>query len=133
MGEYEIYDEVSKKVLDSVQVGDLVKFNDWAAAYRVKGVSENYFVAARKMFGQVGYTICEKKRWPGIRYNAMRGGMYHIGPDNLIFGWPEGYDFDNEEVMERYLRALETERIAISERRGCPVYRIEIKRVQSCE
>lgn len=131
--EYEIYTEITKAVLDSVKPGDLVKFNDWKLPYRVKGVSENYFVAARKMFGKTSYTICEIKPWPGIKHNAMTGGMFHIGPDNMVFGWggwPDGheYDFDDEDATVEYLKALENGEIAISERRGCPIHSIAIKR-----
>lgn len=56
--EYEIHTEITKALLDSVKPGDLVMFNDWKNPYRVKGVSENFFVAARKMFGKTSYTIC---------------------------------------------------------------------------
>lgn len=130
---YEIFHEITKELLDRVKVGDLVKFNDWVIPYRVKGVSENYFVAARKMFGKTYYSICEKKPWPGIRYNAMRGGMFHIGPDDMIFGWcgwPWGheYDFDNAEATAGYLKALEDGEMSISIRRGCPVFTMAIKR-----
>lgn len=131
--EYEVYTDVTKDVLNSVKPGDLVKFNDWKRPYRVKGVSENYFVAAMKMFGQNWYTICEIKRWPGVRYNAMIGGMFHIGPDNMVFGWggwPDGheYDFDDQNATAEYLKALELGDIEISQRRACPVYSIAIKR-----
>lgn len=130
---YTVYNEVTKAVLDSVEPGDLVKFNDWKNPYRVKGVSENYFVAARKMFGKTSYTICETKPWPGIKHNAMTGGMFHIGPDDMVFGWGgwhdgHGYDFDDKNATFEYLKALESGEIAISERRGCPVYSIAIKK-----
>lgn len=125
---YEVYENVSKDVLDSVQVGDLVKFNDWKIAHRVKGVSDNYFVTARNAFGQTLYSVCEKKPWPGIRYNAMVGGMFHIGPDNMIFGWTGGYDFDDADNTSKYLEAFESGKIELSMRRGCPVYSMAIKR-----
>lgn len=127
---YVIHEEITKEVLDTVQVGDLVKCNDWTVPYRVKGVSENYFVMVRKQFGKTSYSICEKKPWPGTRHNAMTGGMFHIGPDHWIFGWtgwPHGYDFDNKAGMEKYLQSLESGETAISERRGCPLTRIAIK------
>ena len=131
MSGYTVHEKITKEVLDSVEVGDLVKFQDWRAPYRVKGVSENYFVAARKIGHGVSYTICEKKPWPGVRHNAMRGGMFHIGPDHWIFGWigwENGYDFDDKEAVERYLQSLETGETAISERKGCPILLIAIKK-----
>jgi len=127
MSGYTIYEEITKEVLDGVKVGDLVKCNDWTVPYRVKGVSEHYFVMTRKQFGATYYSICEKKPWPGIRHNAMTGGMFHIGPDHWIFGWIGGYDFDDQENMAEYLNSLEAGETAISERRGCPLTSIAIK------
>ena len=125
---YEIYTEITKELLDSVKVGDLVKCNDWKVPFRVKGVSENYFVMARKTFGQTDYSICEKKPWPGIRHNAMTGGMFHISTDDWIFGWSGGYDFDDQQNMAAYLASLEKGETCISERRGCPLTTMVIKR-----
>lgn len=125
---YEIHREITKELLDSVKVGDLVKCNDWKIPYRVKGVSENYFVMARKMFGRVAYSICEKKPWRGFRHNAMTGGMFHIGPDHWVFGW-HSYDFDDQENMAEYLDSLEKGETCISERRGCPLTTMAIKRI----
>lgn len=125
---YETYSNPTKAQLDSVEVGDLVRCNDWKAPYRVKGVSPNYFVMARKMFGEWCYSICEKKVRTAGDYNAMRSGMFHISTDNMVFGYVDGYDFDNEEWMAGYLKALETGEIELSERKGCPVYSISIKK-----
>ena len=130
---YEIYHEITKELLDGVKVGDLVKFNDWVIPFRVKGVSENYFVAARKMFGKTCYSVCEKKPWEGIRYNAMRGGMFHIGPDDRIFGWsgwPYGreYDFDDADATAAYLADFENGDIELSGRRTTAIYTMAIKR-----
>ena len=126
---YEVYTNITKKVLDSVQVGDLVKCNHWKLAYRVKGVSANYFVMARNMFGQTSYSICEKKPREAGRYNAMTPGMYHIGPDSWIFGWRDfSYNFDNFLAVVEYLDSLERGETEISERRGCALYRIAIKK-----
>ena len=125
---YEAYTEITKEVLDKVQVGDLVKINDWKAPYRCKGVSENYFVVTRNAFGNVYYSICEKNPWPGIKHNAMTGGMFHISTDDLVFGWSGGYNFDDQDNMREYLQALEAGEIGLSERRGCPVTYIAIKK-----
>lgn len=135
---YEHHKEITKEILDSVQVGDLVKCNDWKKPLRVKGVSENYFVMARKAFGETLYSICEKNPWGGTRYNAMCGGMFHIGTDNMIFGWfgwNEGraYDFDDSEAVGRYLQALESGEIEVSVRRAVPLYEIAIKKERKHE
>lgn len=133
--QYEIYENVTKAILDSVQAGDLVKCNGWKTPLEVKGVSANYFVMAEKIDGEQYYSICEKKPWPGIKHNAMTGGMFHISTDYWLFGWPgweigNSYDFDNKKKVEEYLQSLEKGETKLSERNGCPVHRIEIKRME---
>lgn len=125
---YETHYNPLKSQLDSVEVGDLVKCNGWKVPYRVKGVSPNYFVMARKQFGNWYYSICEKKMRTAGDYNAMRSGRYHISTDNMIFGYVDGYDFDNSEWMAGYLNALETGKIELSERNGRALYSISIKK-----
>lgn len=119
---------ITKDVLDTVEVGDLVKCNGWKVPYRVKGVSENYFVMARKQFGEWYYSICEKKLRTAGQYNAMMPGMFHISVDNMVFGYADGYGFDNAEWMAGYLDALETGKIELSERKGCALNSIHIKK-----
>ena len=127
--EYEVYDTITKEILDSVQVGDLVKINDWKMPYRVKGVSENYFVMTRKQFGDNWYSVCEKKPWEGLRYNAMIGGMFHIGTDNLVFGMPDGdYSFNDAAKTKDYLQSFENGESELSMRTSVPITRIAIKR-----
>lgn len=126
--EYQNYTEITKELLDSVQVGDLVKCNDWKVPYRVYGVSENYFVMARRMFKNWCYSVCEKKPWPGIRHNAMTGGMFHIGTDNWIFGYIGGYDFTDPDNAKEYLDCFENGETELSVRRSCPLESISIKK-----
>lgn len=134
---YKIYTEITKELLDSVREGDLIKVNDWTAPYKVMGVSENYFVMQRYNFGKLWYSVCEKKPWPGIRHNAMRGGMFHVSTDNWIFGSPvffEGeYDFTNKEKTDAYLQTFERGEAALSERRGYPITQIAIKKAAKKE
>lgn len=135
--QYEQHEIITKELLDSIKVGDLVKVNDWKNPMRVKGVSENYFVMARKVFGSVIYSVCEKIPWPGIMYNAMRGGMFHVGRDSWVFGWggwglDSEYDFDNAELTAAYLQSFEDadeERHSeLSCRNAMPIYTLQIKR-----
>lgn len=128
MGEYKTYDEITKELLDGIVVGDLVKVNDWKKPLRVKAVSENYFVMATKAFGKTIYSVCEKKRWDGIMYSAMRGGMFHVGRDSWIFGWLGGYDFDNPKTANKYLQSFERGKSELSPRSAIPIYEIHIKR-----
>lgn len=128
--EYNIYvnEEVTKSVLDKIQVGNLVKVNDWKRPMRVVGVSENYFCMIQKVCGKICYSVCEKKPWDGIRYNAMRGGMFHCGTDNMIFGYMDfDYQFDDEKQISGYLKAFETKEIELSARTSVPIYKLSIK------
>lgn len=130
---YEVHEEITKELLDSIQVGDMVKCNDWEQPMQVKGVSANYFVMTRNYFGRTMYSICEKKPWGGIRYNRMVGGMFHVGTDNWVFGWggwdPNGgYDFDDEKMTAKYLESLEQGVTELSMRTSIPLTSIAIKR-----
>lgn len=131
--QYIVHTEITKELLDSIQVGDLVKCNDWERPMRVKGVSDNYFVMARNLFGKTLYSICEKKPWGGIKHNRMTGGMFHIGTDHWVFGWggwdPDGgYDFDDEKKTALYLESLEQGVTELSHRTSVPLVRIAIRR-----
>ena len=125
---YTHYQNVAKKILDSVKVGNLIKINDCKRPMKVVGVSDNYFVMIQKVCGNICYSVCEKKSWDGIRYNAMRGGMYHCGTDNTVFGYGEfDYKFDDEKEIEKYLNGFEIGEIELSVRTAIPIYDLYIK------
>ena len=126
---YEHFKTIDKSILDTkIQVGKLVKINDWKKPLRVVGVSENYFVMKQNMFGKVLYSVCEKKPWGGIRHNSMIGGMFHCGTDNMVFGFIDfDYKFDNEQEIKRYLNAFESEEIELSHRKAVPIYDLYVK------
>jgi hypothetical protein len=135
--QYEVHKSITKEILDSIKVGDLIKVNDWKMPLRVKGVSENYFVMSRKAFGEnCIYSVCEKKPWGGIRHNDMTGGMFHVGRDSWLFGAPvdfgdsDYYDFDNTEATAAYLATFETEESEISCRNAIPICTLYIKRAR---
>ena len=46
--EYVHYPTVTREILDTIKVGDLIRVNDWKKPMRVKAVSENYFVMTKK-------------------------------------------------------------------------------------
>lgn len=126
--DYKHYTEITKDILDSVKVGMLVKINNWKRPMKVVGVSENYFCMIQKVCGNVCYSVCEKKPWGGIRHNAMQGGMFHCGTDNMIFGYIGfDYKFDDEEQIKEYLQAFESEEIELSVRNGIPIFDLYIK------
>lgn len=129
--EYIHYNNVTREILDTIKVGDLIKVNDWKKPMRVKAVSENYFVMTQKQFGSTYYSVCSKLPWDGIRYNAMRGGMFHCGPDSWIFGAPIDYEnlykFDNEDANKAYLQTFEDGESEISGRRSIAIYDLYVK------
>ena len=126
MNEYKTYTEITKELLDQIEVGDLIKVNDWDNPLQVKAVSENYFVMATKLFGDTEYSVCEKKQWGGIRYNKMIGGMFHVGTDSWVFGWPGDYNFDNPEIAAKYLKSFEDGESELSPRNTVPIFTIQI-------
>ena len=120
--EYKHYTEITKEILDNIKVGMLVKINNWKRPMKVVGVSENYFCMIQKVCGKICYSVCEKKAWGGIRHNAMQGGMFHCGTDNMIF--------DDEEQIKDYLQAFESEEIELSVRNGVPIFDLYVKYVK---
>lgn len=133
MKQYIHYTNVTREILDTIKVGDLIKVNDWKKPMRVKAVSENYFVMTQKMFGDTCYSVCSKLPWDGIRYNSMRGGMFHCSTDNWVFGSPlsidyrDLYQFENEEANQKYLQSFENGECELSERRGIAIYDLYVK------
>lgn len=128
MSNYKHYDNITKDILDEIKVGNLIRINDWKRGMRVAGVSDNYFVMIQKVCGNISYSVCEKKPWGGIRYNAMRGGMFHCSTDDTLFGYTDfDYKFDEEEQIERYLNAFENGEIELSVRRAVPIYDLYVK------
>lgn len=131
--QYKHYTNVTKEILDTVKAGDLIKINDWKKPMRVKAVSTNFFVMTQKNFGNTYYSVCSKLPWEGVIYNNMRGGMFHCGPDNWVFGSPlcadydNLYKFENEEGNRKYLQAFESDEVHLSERSSIAIYDLYVK------
>lgn len=131
--EYTHYRNITREILDTIKVGDLIKINDWTKPLRVKAVSENYFVMVSNLFGKPLYSVCSKLPWKGTRHNAMIGGMFHCDTDNWLFGSPLSlqyenlYRFENDEVNQAYLQEFENGEAEISERNGVPIYDLYVK------
>lgn len=129
---YKIYSksEITKEVLDQIQVGDLIKINDWGKPLRVKGVSENYFVMAQNIFGHHLYSVFSKIPFEGTR-NGKSKGDYFCGPDFWLFGDTDfDYKFGNQESIQKYLNKFETGEAEISMRKSVAVESIQIKKEQ---
>lgn len=108
---YTYHRKITKELLDSINVGDQVKCNDWTFPRTVKGVSENYFVMARNAFGGIEYTICDKRPWGPGRLYDFRNGMILVGAESRFFGGETWYELDKAPDMKEYLDSLENGRI----------------------
>lgn len=131
--QYVHYSDITREILDTIKVGDLIKVNDWTKPMRVKAVSENYFVMTRKQFKDTYYSVCSKLPWDGVKHNNMIGGMFHCGSDDWIMGsslcvdHEKVYEFNDPEVSALYLQEFENGETHISERNGIPIYDLYIK------
>lgn len=126
--EYEVYTidecEITKEVLDSIKIGDLVKCNDWKQPLTVKAVSENYFIMVRNAFSKPLYSICEKKPSSETR-NYYTKGAFRIGTDAWVFGV---YDYFEQKDCEKAIKDFETGKAELSVRRAVDLELIQIKR-----
>ena len=120
---YVDYKDVTKEVLDSVKVGDMIKCNDWVKPMKVIGVSENYFVMIDKIFRETFYSVCEKKVVDHSRNNYTKGS-FRIGTDDYLFG---DYKWNDEEFIKKYLQEFETGETQLSVRRAIDLKSISIK------
>lgn len=133
---YECYTEITKEILDSISVGDLIKVNNWKRPMRVRYVSDNYFVMTQTQFKDEIYSVCEKKIRTDGDHNNMTKGMYHTAPDASLFGWygwleynkSGKYEFDSIETTQKYLQSFENGESELSERSGIAIKEIYIKR-----
>lgn len=136
---YVHYNNITREILDTIKVGDLVKVNDWETPMKVKAFSNNYFVMTENRDGLTYYSVCCKIPWKGVRHNKMVGGMFHCGTDDYVFGSPLAfayknlygfenlYDFDNEEANQKYLQDFEDGKCRLSERHSVAIYNLYVK------
>jgi len=121
--EYITYENLTKEILDTVKVGDLVKCNDWKSPIRVVGVSDNYFIMATNKFGKVLYSICQKKIADHNR-NYYHEGKFRIGTDNYVFGI---FDYLNNTDIAEALQELENGKMELSVRKAIDLILISVK------
>lgn len=141
------YTDITKELLDSIKVGDLVAIQNWDDMLEVRAVSDNYFVMASTSPKQAGlYSICEKKLSP-YTHNDMRKGLFHCGTDFWIFGYinpdddfsddPNGdenpYTFTNQKFNASYMASLESGETQLSARTSVPIYELYLKRKADAE
>lgn len=129
MAGYIAYTEVTKEVLDQIEIGDLIKVNDWTKPMRVKGVSNNYAVMIQKQFKDTYYSVIEKKPSDASDYNRLRLGCFHCGKDDYIFGSAYfNYKFDDAAAVALYLEEFESGKTRLSVRNAIPILKIHIKK-----
>lgn len=125
---YTAYTEVTKEILDTIKIGDLIKVNNWKKPMKIKGVSENYAIMIENRFGTIYYSVIEKKPRTTGQHNAMLQGYFHCGKDDWIFGDSEfGYKFDDAEAVACYLNNFEIEEAHLSERNAIPILELHVK------
>ena len=54
---YKHYENITREILDTIKIGDLVRVNDWMSPMLVKAVSKNFFVMTCKK-GKDTYYSC---------------------------------------------------------------------------
>lgn len=133
MKQYETYqkENITKELLNSLKVGDLVKVNAWKKPMRIVATSENFFIMLRKHFDTYMYSICEKNK-RGTAYNLLykpnRGydeDEFVCGKDNYVFG---KFDYENEEDCKKALKELESGEMEVSTRSGLGISLLSVKR-----
>lgn len=125
MNKYAIYEYPHKDILDTIQVGDLVKCNEWKNALRVIAVGPKFFIMKRNAFNTYIYSICHKED-SDCGWTFIEPGYPYIGPDDRIFH--EDYTDDNEclDILKR----MEDGELGVSLRHGCTLKHLEVKRVK---
>lgn len=98
----------------------------WEDRFMVCGVSDHYILA----FHDDEYTIINKLPTE-YQYNGIPKGSCVCAPDNLIFGYAEGYRFTDPAWVKRYMGDLETGTIEPSVRRRARITKLE--RVEDTE
>lgn len=134
---YKHYTNITRGILDSIEVGDLIKINDWKKPMIVEAVSDNYFLMTQGRCGHTYYSVCSKLAWNEVKHNTMTGGVFHCGTDDWIFGTPlclkykKVYKFNNHYINQLYLKVFEEGKaqVHISEKNKIPIYDLYVKKL----
>lgn len=123
--QYRVYEdqEITKEILDSVEVGDYVKINDWKRPLIVKAVSQNYFIASMPCFESWLYSIFDKS----TNLNKHNNGKFVAAPDNFR----GKHDYSKESECEIALVELEKGMLELSQRREASISKIQIKKMKA--
>lgn len=119
-----IYAQLSpRQAIPALRVGHRILINDWKDEFTVCGVSQNFVLAYQPTSRE--YTIIQKSPTSFLR-NGIREGSFICAADWWIFGWYDGYEFENPSWVERYLASLESEETQLSMRKREQINRISI-------
>lgn len=109
-------------VMESLEVGDSVRINNRRTYFTVCGISPNFILAHR---GQE-YTII--MRYPTkYSYNGIPAGSYVCAPDFWVWGYYDGYRFDDPLWVKEYLQSLESGETEMSLRNRLHITQLHIK------
>ena len=137
MNKYKVYEkqEITKELLNTIKVGDLIKINIWKKPMRVVAVSENFFIMWKKHFKTWVYSICEKNK-RGYEHNLCYRPNNGFDKDEFVCGRDNSYckfDYSTEKGCQEALKELESGELEVSERGGWGIWHIEIKEGKSDE
>lgn len=108
---------LNKEELDKIKPGQFVKINNWYRGLKVKAITENYIIAAKKSFDGFIYSVIYKHP-ANFNHNKIVKDKYYCGTDNKIFGdMYFDYNFDDIEKIQDYLNRFESGELEISHRR----------------
>jgi hypothetical protein len=119
-----------ENIIKHLFIGDQLYINDWENVFTVYGKSDNFVLAYCAESGE--YTIIPRKPVDYF-YNGIPVGSFVCSPDNLVFGYPDGYHFDDPEWINQYLLDLENGEIEISIRRREKINTLKVRRAKDGE
>jgi hypothetical protein len=114
-----VYTYLNTSDYDVIEVGDLIRVNDWKVSYKVNAVSKNFFCAIRSQFGDNWYTVIDKRK------NCC-------GPSNLIFDRYCSKEEPNK-LLEMFEKGYGNGGCDVSQRLGLEDIKLYVKRKEELE
>lgn len=112
-----------ESVLHSLHRRDRLRINDWDGVYQVCGVSEHYVLVYCPESWK--YSILHLNPFP-YTYNGIPAGSMVCSMDDRIFGYIDGYHFDDFNWVSQYMDDLESGKIGTSVKRREELLNIEV-------
>lgn len=109
------------QILKHLQSGQAVQINNWDTVMTVAGISDRYVLvydpALRDNTSHEYSVLCKLPDADGIFWCA---------PDDWIFGYAEGYHFNDTNWVKKYLDDFENGENRMSHRNRAPIVFIEV-------